>query len=136
MFLGLENDHIWYSGNFSTEPYLSGLFGNAGPTFQYIVVLQSRGQYPKKMENYRKICPLLSNRIRALSPELESNETSKCWSEFFSNIPDTLCYIEKLPEQNFNVCLVSNPGDKILTLVETNWSQDPREQHKLKCCSS
>ena len=37
----------------------------------------------------------------------------------FSNSPDIYGYVEKIPEQHFNVWLLSNPGDKILIPVET-----------------
>ena len=51
---GLENNHKLKCcfSNFPTLPYTSGLLENVEPTFQCIVLLQSWGQSPKKIENY------------------------------------------------------------------------------------
>ena len=50
----------------------------------------------------------------------------------FSMDPDIYNYAGKLPKQHFNVWLFSNPGEKILILVEILWSQDLRVEH-LQC---
>ena len=46
---------------------------------------------------------------------------------FFNN-RDLYGYVDKFTEQYFNVWLFSNPGDKILNLVEMYLSQDLRLQ--------
>ena len=59
-------------------------------TFECMVILKSRGQGTKKVENYGQICPILSTRIWTLSPGLENNHKLKCWSGIF---PKFLTYM-------------------------------------------
>ena len=95
-----------------------GLWKNAGPTFQCIVFLQSRGQGPKKMENYGA----------NLSPTFIKNYDVVTWIgeqqylemlvRHFSIDSDIYVYVGKFTKQHFNVWLCPNPGDKFLILVE------------------
>ena len=55
-----------------------GCCKNTKSTFQCLVFLQSRGQGRKSWKTKGHICPLLSTRIRTLSPGLEDNYTLKC----------------------------------------------------------
>ena len=57
------------------------------PTFQYIFVLQFRGEGP---ENLSRICPIVMCFFRTSSPQLENNDTSKCSSDSFAH---TLRYV-------------------------------------------
>ena len=47
----------------------------------------------------------------------------------FSMDPDIYNEVGKLPNQHFNVWLFSNPGEKILIIVEILWSEDLRVEH-------
>ena len=88
-----------------------------------MVVLQSRGQDPKKMENYGTNLSTLLTRIRTLSPWLENNNTLKCWSGIF---PKTLIYVvmfENCRNIIGNLWVSSNPEEKIQILAEARISE-------------
>ena len=108
-----EHNHIY-----------QGCCKNAEPTFQCIIVLQSRVQNPKNLENYG---PLFSTKIKTLSLGLENNDIWEC---LFDNFPITLSYVKSC-QQNFNMFLFSNTMESIKILVQILWCQDLRVQHKL-----
>ena len=106
---------------------------NVGSTFQCVVVLQSRGQSPKKRENYGIYLSLNFNKNQHLVPGIGGHRCIKILVRYFSNHPDICGYVRKLQEQHFNVRMFCKPGDKILILDEILWSQELRVQLKKNC---
>ena len=86
---------------------------NARSTFKCIIILQSRGQDPKKSDNYgTNLCPTI-NKNQDLVPWIGEEQCIELLSLHFSNIPYITVYVGKLLSQHFNVRMFFNPGDKI-----------------------
>ena len=117
---GFENNHTLKccSDNFPTLPYISGCMKNVGPTFQCIVLLQSRGQGPKNIENYGTNLSPTFNKNKDLVPWIGEQRYLKTLVHHFSIDRDMYGYVGKLTKQNFNVRLCPNPGNKFLILVK------------------
>ena len=76
-------------------------------------------------DNVMKICittgknmSLSFNKNHDLVPRIKEPQNIEMLVWHFSNIPVICEFVGKLPEQYLNGSLLSNPGDKILTLVE------------------
>ena len=89
-------------------------------TFQCTNTLKSRGQGPKKMENYWTKLSRTFNTNLDLVPWIGEEPYTQMLIWYFSNNLDIYDYVGKLPEQHFSVWLFSNQGDKILFLLKFN----------------
>ena len=130
MFLDWRITIHWNSSPrlFQYNHIYQGCLKNATITFQCIVVLQSRGQGPEKMENYGTNISPSFNKNQDLVPWIGEQQYIEMLLLLFANNPDKCCYVGKLQEHNFSVWLFSNPRDKILILVEILWIQDLKVQ--------
>ena len=105
-----------------------GCWKISGPTYQCIVVPQSRMKDPKKIENYGTNLSPSFNKNQDLSSWIGEQQYTEMLDGQFSNIPDVCDIVGKLLEQHFNISFFSNPGGKILILLEILWSQYLRVQ--------
>ena len=79
-----------------------------------MVILKSRGQDPKKMENYGTNLSRTFDKNLDLIPWIGELPYVQMLIWYFSNNLDIYGYVGKLPEQHFSVWLFFNPGDKTL----------------------
>ena len=84
----------------------------------------------QKMESYGANLSPTFNKNQDLVPWIGEQQYFEMLVRHFSIDFDIYNYVGKLPKQHFNVWLFSNPGEKILILVEILWSQDVRVEHK------
>ena len=104
---GLEHNHKfkYCSCNFPTRPHISGLLEKCRTNISMHCCSPIQRKMSKKVgnrENYGQTCPLLSTRIRTLSPGLENNHRLKCWSCIF---PTTLTYVVMLENCQNNISI-------------------------------
>ena len=104
---------------------------NIRSTFECMVVFKSRGQGPKKIENYGTNMSRTLNKNLDLVPWIGEKSYTQMLIWYFSNNLDIYEYVGKLPEQHFSLWLFSNQGDKLIFLLKSNeariseWNSQP-----------
>ena len=83
-----------------------------------MVIIKSRGQGPKKMENYGTNLSLTFNKNLDLVPWIGEKPYIQMLIGYFSNNLYLYDFVGKLPEQHFSVWLFSNPRDKIIFFLK------------------
>ena len=81
-------------------------------------ILKSRGQGPKKMENYRTNLFRTFKKNLDIVPWIGKNHTFKCWSGIFPKIIIYMIMLENCQKQHFSLWLFSNTGDNILFMLK------------------
>ena len=105
---GWENNHTLKccSGNFPTYLYLSRFLEEEKKQtkkFECMVILKSRGQCPKKIDNYGTNVSHTFNKNLDLVPWIGEYPYTPMLIWYFSNNLDIYDYVGKLPEQHFSV---------------------------------
>ena len=93
-------------GKLQDQHFSVSLFSNPGGNI--LILVESRGQ----------ICPVVFHFFLDLSSWIGEQQYTKVLLWQFSSIPVIYDYVGKMLEQHFNVLLFSNPGGKILIIVE------------------